>query len=187
MQIAVLEPAGHGGLLHYSVQLAEGLAARGHAVDILAPRHNELVGRVSEARMCAILPMPVRPSAPPRSRAGYIRRRAGVASRLMRSWARMLWQTRPGRYDVVIHGADIGLPPIALATLLMTAIPGRPLLVRIAHNVRAFNRRGGDELFDPSPLSGALLRRLYPRFDLVLVHGERSRTEFQDVWGPARL
>ena len=187
MRIAVLEPAGHGGLLHYSVQLAEGLAARGHAVDIIAPRENELVGRVRHARMRAILPMPVRPSAPPRSRAAYIRRRAGVAVRLLRGWARMLWETRPGRYDAVLHGADIGLPPIALATLLMTVIPRRPRLVRIAHNVRAFNRRGGEDLFDPSSLNGALLRRLYPRFDLVLVHGERSRAEFEDAWGPARL
>jgi hypothetical protein len=36
MRIAVLEPAGHGGLLHYSAQLADALAARGHAVDVIA-------------------------------------------------------------------------------------------------------------------------------------------------------
>lgn len=187
MRIAVLEPAGHGGLLHYSVQLAEGLAARGHAVDIIAPRDNELVGRVRHARMRAILPVPLHPGAPAGSRSAYLRRRAGVAVRLLRAWGRMLWETRPGRYDAVVHGADIGLPPIALATLLMSAIPRRPLLVRIAHNVRAFNRRGGDELFDPSSLNGALLRHLYPRFDLVLVHGERSRADFEEAWGPARL
>jgi glycosyltransferase involved in cell wall biosynthesis len=187
MRIAVLEPAGHGGLLHYSVQLAEGLAARGHAVDIIAPRDNELVGRVRHARMRAILPVPLRPGATAASRSAHLRRRAGVAVRLLRAWGRMLWETRPGRYDAVVHGADIGLPPVALATLLMSVIPRRPLLVRIAHNVRAFNRRGGDELFDPSPLNGALLRRLYPRFDLVLVHGERSRADFEEAWGPARL
>jgi glycosyltransferase involved in cell wall biosynthesis len=187
MRIAILEPAGHGGLLHYSVQLAEGLAARGHAVDIIAPHDNELIGRVRDARMRAILPVPIRPSAPPRSHSAYVRRRAGVAGRLLRAWARMLWETRPGRYDAVLHGTDIGLSPIALAALLMTAIPGRPLLVRIAHNVRAFNRRGGDDLFDQSSVNGTLLRLLYPRFDLVLVHGERSRVEFEDAWGPARL
>ena len=187
MQIAVLEPAGHGGLLHYSVQLAEALAARGHAVDIIAPRGNELADRARHARMRAILPVPLRAMAPATSRAAYNRRRAGVAVRLLRAWTRILWVTRPGRYDAVVHGADIGVPPIALATLLMSVIPGRPLLVRIAHNVRSFNRRGGDELFDPSPVGGALLRRLYPRFDLVLVHGEHSRAEFEATWGPARL
>jgi glycosyltransferase involved in cell wall biosynthesis len=187
MRIAVLEPAGHGGLLHYSVQLAEALAARGHGVDVIASRENELSGHVRNARMRAISPPPVRPSAPPRSRAAYLRRRAGVAVRLVRAWARILWETRPGRYDAVLHGADIGLPLTAFATLLMTTLPGRPQLVRIAHNVRAFNRWGGEDLFDASPLNSALLRRLYPRFDLVLVHGERSRAEFEATWRPARL
>ena len=187
MRIAVLEPAGHGGLLHYSAQLADALAARGHSVDLLAARGNELIGHVRHARMRAILPLPVRSAAPPSGAVAYTRRRAGVAVRLLLAWARMLWETRPGRYDAVIHGADIGLPPIALATLLMTAVPRRPVLVRIAHNVRAFNRRGGDELYDASALNRALLRRVYPRFDLVLVHGERSRAEFESEWGPARI
>jgi glycosyltransferase involved in cell wall biosynthesis len=187
MRIAVLEPAGHGGLLHYSAQLADALAARGHAVDLLAPRGNELIGRLRHARMRAILPLPARSAAPPSGRIAYTRRRAGVAVRLLSAWARMLWETRPGRYDAVIHGADIGLPPIALATLLMTAAPRRPQLVRIAHNVRAFNRRGGDELNDASTLNRALLGRLYPRFDLVLVHGERSRAEFEAEWDAARV
>jgi glycosyltransferase involved in cell wall biosynthesis len=155
-------------------------------VDLLAPRGNELIGHLRRARMRAILPLPVR-SAPPSGRVAYARRRAGVAVRLLSAWARMLWETRPGRYDAVIHGADIGLPPIALATLLMTVVPRRPRLVRIAHNVRAFNRRGGAELYDASPLNRALLGRLYPRFDLVLVHGQRSRAEFEAEWGPARV
>jgi glycosyltransferase involved in cell wall biosynthesis len=110
-----------------------------------------------------------------------------VAARLVRAWARMLWETRPGRYDVVLHGADIGLSLTAFATLLMTALPRRPLLVRIAHNVRAFNRRGGDQLFDASAFNSALLRRLYSRFDLVVVHGDRSRAEFEATWPGTRV
>jgi glycosyltransferase involved in cell wall biosynthesis len=187
MRIAVLEPAPRGGLLHYSVQLAEALAARGHAVDLIVARENELIGRVRHARMRTVFPPPVRSSAAPRSRVAYTRRRAGVAVRLVRAWARMLWETRPGRYDVVLHGADIGLSLTAFATLLMTALPRRPLLVRIAHNVRAFNRRGGDELFNPSSVNSALLRRLYPRFDLVVVHGDRSRAEFEATWPGTRV
>jgi glycosyltransferase involved in cell wall biosynthesis len=187
MRIAVLEPAGYGGLLHYSAQLAEALAERGHAVDLIAPRDNEVIGRVRHARMRAVFPPPAKPKAPPRSRLAYIRRRAGVAMRLVRAWGRLLFETRPGRYDAVLHGADIGLSLTAFATLLMTAVPRRALLVRIAHNVRAFNRRGGDALFDPAPLNAALLRRLYPRFDLVLVHGDASRAEFEATWRPSRL
>jgi glycosyltransferase involved in cell wall biosynthesis len=179
VRIAVLEPTDRGGLLHYSFQLAEALAGRGHDVDLIAARSNELAGRARLARMRAVLPAAVKEMARPQSRAGYATRRAAVAARLARGWVRILWETRPGRYDVVLHGADIGLTPNALATLLMTVVPGRPRLVRIAHNVRAFNRWGGEDMFDTSRLGGVLLRRLYPRFDLVLVHGESSRAELQ--------
>jgi glycosyltransferase involved in cell wall biosynthesis len=187
MRIAVLEPAGHGGLLHYSVQLADALAARGHAVDVITPRCNELSGRVADASMREVLPLLVRSPAPVRTRSAYFRRRAAVAVRLVRSWTRMIWEIRPGRYDVVLHGADVGLPPAALATLAMSAIPRGPILVRIAHNVRAFNRWGGEELYDSSPVNRALLGRVYRCFDLILVHGERSRAEFEADWGPARV
>jgi type III pantothenate kinase len=187
MRVAVVEPAGHGGLLHYSAQLADALAARGHAVDLLAPRGNELAGSLRHARMREVLPLPVRSTVAPAGRAAYLRRRAGVALRLLRAWTRLLWETRPGRYDAVLHGADIGVAPVALATLAMTAVPRRPALVRIAHNVRAFNRRGGDSLFDSSRGTTALLGRVYSRFDLVLVHGERSRAEFEAEWDAARL
>jgi len=187
MRIAVLEPSGHGGLLHYSAQLADALAARGHAVDIIAPRGNELRGLVTHAAMREVLPLLVSSPAPVTTPSARMRRRAGVAIRLVQGWMRIVWDTRPGRYDAVLHGADIGLRPAALATLVMTAIPKRPRLVRIAHNVRAFNRWGGEELFDSSPANSALLRRIYRRFDLVLVHGERSRAEFEATWGPGRL
>jgi glycosyltransferase involved in cell wall biosynthesis len=187
MRIAVLEPTAYGGLLHYNVQLAEALAARGHTVDVIAARGNELADRVEHARMRAILPAPVLPTAPPPSRSAYLRRRAGIAMRLVVGWTRIVGATRPGRYDAVLHGAAIDLLPVALITLVMTVVPKRPLLVRIAHNVRAFNRWRGDELFESSPINRVLLRRIYRRFDLVLVHGERSRAEFEAEWGPAHL
>jgi glycosyltransferase involved in cell wall biosynthesis len=74
-----------------------------------------------------------------------------------------------------------------VATLLMTVVPGRPRIVRIAHNVRAFNRWGGEDMFDSSGLGAALLRHLYPRFDLVLAHGESSRAELQALAKSARV
>src|ERR1044071_8006488 len=103
MRIAVLQPAGHGGLLHYSVQLADALAARGHSVDMIAARGNELNGRVTHARMRAVLPMLVRSTGPTPTGSAYVRRRAGIAVRLVHAWSRMLWETRPGRYDAVLH------------------------------------------------------------------------------------
>ncbi len=187
MRIAVLEPSGQGGLLHYSTQIADALAARGHEVDIIAPRDNELAGRVAHARMRAILPLLVSSPAPVRTRVSYIRRRGGVAIKLFRSWTRMAWETRPGRYDAVISGGNIVLPPAALATLVMTALPKRPLVVHVVHNVRPFNRWSGEALFDSSPVNRLVLERLYRRFDLLLVHGERSRADFEATWGRARL
>jgi D-inositol-3-phosphate glycosyltransferase len=186
LRIAVLEPTAHGGLLHYSAQLADALATRGHAVDLLAPRGNELVRRSGAARMRAVLPAPAGPGAPA-TRAGYLRRRTGVALRLSAAWLRMLWETRPGRYDVILHGADVGLPPALLGTAAMSVAPGRARLVRIAHNVRAFNRWSGEDVYAEPFLQGRPLRWLYRRFDLVLVHGERSRAEFEATWGKARL
>jgi glycosyltransferase involved in cell wall biosynthesis len=184
VRIAIVEAAAHGGLLHYHVQLGEALAARGHAVDLVTPRDNELSGRADHARMRAVLTPPAQPSA---SGGSYLLRRIGVAARLTRAWARILWETRPGRYDAVVIGADIALPPAMLATALMTTLPRRPELVRVAHNVRAFNRWGGGDVYTSSASTDRLLRRLYPRFDLILVHGERSREEFARLWPGTRL
>jgi len=44
MRIAVVESAAHGGLLHYAAQLANALADRGHDVELITARGNELLG-----------------------------------------------------------------------------------------------------------------------------------------------
>jgi glycosyltransferase involved in cell wall biosynthesis len=187
VRIAIVESAAHGGLLHYHVQLGEALAARGHAVDLITPRANELSGRAVHARMRAVLTPPWQPADSEGVPGPYVLRRIVVAVRLTRAWLRILWETRPGRYDAVVSGADIGLPPAMLATLLMTCLPRRPRLVRVAHNVRAFNRWSGEDVYASSAATDRVLRYLYPRFDLVLVHGERSRDEFSRTWPGTRL
>jgi glycosyltransferase involved in cell wall biosynthesis/CelD/BcsL family acetyltransferase involved in cellulose biosynthesis len=187
VRIAVVETAALGGLLHYSVQLGDALAERGHEVDLITPRGNELAGHESRSRMRAVLPPPVRTARDVQSKPLYLARRGLIALRLVAAWARILWETRPGRYDVVLIGADIALPPATVGALLLSVIPGRPRLIRIAHNVRAFNRQGGTALYRSASLAEALLRRLYPRFDLVFVHGERSREEFERTWRSKRI
>jgi glycosyltransferase involved in cell wall biosynthesis len=114
-------------------------------------------------------------------------RRAAVGARLTWAWLRVLWETRPRRYDAVLIGSDIGLAPAAIATLLMSTVPGRPKLVRIAHNVRAFNRWSGADLYASSSTMDTLTSHLYRRFDLVLCHGEKSREQLEARWPGLRI
>ena len=187
MRVAVVELQQQGGLLQYAVQLGDALAKRGHEVDLLTVSGNELADRPLTARMRAVLTRPVRSMQQPRGRVAYFLRRAGIAVRLARAWARIVWETRPGaRYDAVIVTTDLSLTLAAGACIAMTALPGRAALACVCHNVRIFNR-WSQKLFSSSPLVSAAVGKAYSRFDLVFVHGERSRSEFESTWPPARL
>jgi glycosyltransferase involved in cell wall biosynthesis len=187
MRLAIVEPSSQGGLLHYAVQLADGLASRGHAVDLLVPSDNELLGHTEgPARMRAVL-TPQNP--PPGGALGEIRlvRRARVASRLLRSWGRVNWELRRARYDAVIVDSDIDLWPMAAAVLAITVGMRGMRVAGVCHSVRPLNRWSGEKLYVDSPLLNRLLRVLYPRMDVMFVHGERSEQEFEAVWPPTRL
>ncbi len=187
MRLAIVEPSSQGGLLHYAVQMADGLAGRGHTVDLLVPADNELLGHTDgPAHMRAVL-APQNP--PPGGAVGEIRliRRARVASRLLRSWGRVNWELRRTRYDAVIIDSDIDLWPMAAAILLITFGRRGMRVTGVCHSVRPLNRWSGDELYIDSPLLNRLLRALYPRLDVMFVHGERSKLEFEEVWSPTRL
>lgn len=186
-RIAVIETSPYGGLLHYAVQLADAFAERGHEVDLIVPRSNELIGHRGAARMKAVLTPSVRwTKQPKRGRLRILVRRIGVAIRLARSWARILLEARRGRYDLALVNSDISLTLTASGALALTALPGGPKVARINHNVRVFNRWGGDDMFKSPPLLEAVNRRLYPRLDLVLVHGEQARNEFSELWPNVR-
>lgn len=187
MRLLLIEPGPHGGLLHYLAQLGDALAERGHTVELLTARDNELVGRSNRAQMRAELPRTVEGTQSPPAGLAYRRRQARVALQLARCWGRILFEARTGRHDALITGTDIGMVPTAVAALALTAVPGRPPLVRIAHNLRAYNRWGGEELFRASPLLDLVLKRAVPRFDLTLLPGERAREEYQARWPRSRI
>ena len=187
MRIAVVTTSPLGGLLHYATQMADGLATRGHAADVIAPRGNELVGRTVGARMRDVLVAPVGSAEVPRSRALYLARRVWIALRLVAAWLRIIREARFGGYDAVIITADISLEPPAAALLALTALPGGPLITIVGHNVRIFNRWGGDELYHEPRHLLWLFRQIYRRADIVFVHGERSRKEFEETWPQAHL
>jgi glycosyltransferase involved in cell wall biosynthesis len=187
MRLAVVETASHGGLLHYAAQLADALATRGHDVELITARNNELVGRTGPARMRAILAAPTPyPSEPP-SGIRYLARRSAIAARVVRASVRMIWTLRRGRYDAGLLVDDLNLSLAAGAALLLALVPGRPALAAICHEPRPRSRWRGEDVYLSSPLLLALLRRIYGRIDLVLVHGERSRAEFARTWPPVRL
>ncbi|MFL5909375.1 MAG: glycosyltransferase family 4 protein [Gaiellaceae bacterium] len=185
MRLAVVETARLGGLLHYAVQLGEALARRGHDVDVIAPRDNELVDRVEAARMHAVLPPTIKSVEQPRARLAYLGRRAGVGMRLARSWLRILGETRRGGYDAVIVNSDITHVPATVGAALLSRRNGMTV-GDVCHNVRPFNTQGGD-IYAEHDWSLRLLARVYSHFDVVFVHGENSRNEFTQTWPPANL
>lgn len=189
MRIAIVETAAFGGLLHYAVQLGDALARRGHEVDLITPRRNELQKWPTAARMRAVIAAPSRPwDEQPRSGVGRISKRAGVGLRLLRAWLRILYETRADRYGVVIVTSDLHLSLSALGALLLTALPGSAPAADVCHNARVLDRwRRGGGAFAKGPVLRSILETTYPRFDVVFVHGERTREEFDRVWPGAHV
>jgi glycosyltransferase involved in cell wall biosynthesis len=187
MRILIIEPFPYGGLLHYSTQLADALAQRGHDVDLIVPKRNELIDRTGPANRRAILPPDATP-APAHATPTQLKiRRARTAIRLLRTWARIARAARSCECDAIVLGGSFDMALGALAGLLVIRL-GKPApIVHVCHNVRPIQRWGGEQLHVSSRPTIALLSRLYPRFDLVFVHGERSRTEFEQAWPPTRL
>jgi glycosyltransferase involved in cell wall biosynthesis len=56
----------------------------------------------------------------------------------------------------------------------------------VCHNVRPFNTQGGD-IYAAVGWTHRLLASVYSRLDVVFVHGENSREEFEQAWPPANL
>lgn len=188
MRLLVVELSAEAGLLHYAVQLADALAGQGHSVDLLVPRGNELAEHPGAARRRALLdPGLVGRSPAPRPGLSYQLRRCRVATGLTKAWTRVVWESWRGGHDALIVGSDMTISVGALGALVLTALPRPPTTVHICHNVRPYDRWGGQELFLTSGSAVRLLRTIYPRFDLVLVHGERSRAEFEATWPATRL
>src|SRR5215208_2352532 len=172
MRIAVFESAPRGGLLHYAAQLADALAERGHEVDLLTGRRNELEGRLRRARMRAVLPVVAPAPGEPPAGLRYLARRLGIGMRLLALCARTAWElSRRSRYDVAVLVDDPSVALSAAQMLVLTLMPGRPVLVGICHEPRPRNRWAGGSVYARSPPLLTTLKLLYSRLDAVLVHG----------------
>jgi glycosyltransferase involved in cell wall biosynthesis len=185
MRLAVVETSKFGGLLHYAAQLADGLAGRGHDVDLIAPRGNEVCGSASRAHMRAVLTPHVRSSQrlPPRNPVLYQGRRVVIATRLVRSYARIVYELSRRGYDAAILQWDLWWFGGQFAQRALGRVRNRPFTALVVHNVRPFNRWSGDDLY-LSDRTTARMRRAARGIDLVFVHGERSLEEFRRTWPP---
>jgi glycosyltransferase involved in cell wall biosynthesis len=187
MRIAIIEPLPVGGLLHYATQLADALAQRGNDVDLIVAQDNELASLRGPAERRAILPpeTPALPTSPSPMQRKL--RRARNAMRLVATWGQILREIRAGDHDVVLLDGSFDMALTAGAGLLVTHLKGRKPLAHVCHNVRPLNRWSAGELYVSSRPTLGLLRRLYPSFDLVFVHGERNKGEFEATWPPTPL
>jgi len=187
LRIAVIEPLPVGGLLHYATQLADALAERGNEVELIVARENELAGHSGAARRRAILPAETAPLPADPTRLQGKLRRARNAVRLVATWARIAREVHSDGHDVVLINANFDMALTAGAGLLVTGLKGSTPVAHVCHNVRPLNRWSAGELYVSSRPTLALLSRLYPSFDLVFVHGESNRTQFESTWPPTRL
>lgn len=181
MRIAVVETAPFGGLLHYAFQFADGLGRRGNDVELIVPRGNELAAHPSAARMRPVLTPTVTlsDSVPPPGQRRHLRR-MGIAIRLVRCWARVVFQVLTHRYDAVVLTCDTALPPAAAGALALTLLPGRLIVADVMHNAREPNRwAGSEELIVKRPLMGRLIDAEIRRFDVIFVHGDATKREAQ--------
>jgi glycosyltransferase involved in cell wall biosynthesis len=192
MKIAVVEPVGRGGLIHYAFQLCRALAEEGARdgveVVLVTDRSYELGGLETPFRVERPLRLwNAKPeTGAPAGRSRRLLRRAGRAARWYRERLRLLRYLRRLRPDVVQLG-DLrfaGELPLVLALRA-----GRMLLADVCHNLEPFAPAGGPAGgFGAAGLRGALsrfaFRRIYRRFDAVFVHWEDNRRRFLASYGP---
>jgi glycosyltransferase involved in cell wall biosynthesis len=182
MRIAIVEPAGKGGMIHYAWQLATAMAAQGAEPILVTSREYELAALPHTFAVEPILrlwdPKPEVNLSALRQKA----RRSLRAIRWYREWVRLgrvLARLRP---DVIQFG-DIRFAT-DLAPLLFIRHSGA-LLADICHNIHPFAVAGSAAgTFEASRLQRRLYRRIYAQFDTVFVHFDDNRRAFEKTFRP---
>lgn len=182
LRIALAEFGSRGGLLHYSAQMADALARRGHEVTLVVPRGHELEVALEAATVAPVLASfdMARPRA--MGRIARLVQRAARAAAFARAWRdldRYAVRERPQ----ILQLGDLRYALDAVAVQAISRRRSRPLLVDVCHNVVPLQTGAADQLFRRDRVSDRTLRGAYRRLDLVLVHGEESRRQFAAHWG----
>jgi len=184
MRIAVVEPVGKGGLVHYAFQLCRALAGAGAEVTLVTDRGFEL----ADLPRCFALAQPFALWDPKPARDGsgrYARRlrRGARGVRYALHWPRLatcLRRLRPEwtlLSDLRFAGDVAGIGLLRSAGLR---------LADICHNVEPLTLAGdGAGGFRSGGLKGTCLRAAYRRMDRIFVHYESNRERFLARWGVA--
>ena len=177
MRIALVEPAGKGGLIHYAWQLADALAAEGASVTLITDRECELASLDRRFELRNVLrlwdPKPANDGSPTLLRRSRRVLRAGI---YYTAWGKILREVRRIRPDVVQLG-DIRFATDLVPILLLRKLA--PVFGDICHNVEPFS--GGEGSTGTFGFSGAGRRaydRIYRSFDAIFVHYETNVRAF---------
>lgn len=176
MRIAIVEPDGAGGLLHYAYQLAAALQQEGAEVTLVTSHHFELDHLDPPFRVEKL--MRLWPSVEPERR-GWLRRRIRRtvrAVRYTREWARLV------RYLIAVRPDIVQFSTIRfsyLALFLRRLQRKGMTLAQICHEF---------ELREAGPvwirrLHVRLARSVYRCFDAIFFHGAGHRDRFLRLFG----
>ncbi|HEU5162719.1 MAG TPA: glycosyltransferase family 4 protein [Thermoanaerobaculia bacterium] len=182
MRIAIVEPAGKGGMIHYAWQLAGAMAEAGAEPILITARDCELAALPHAFAVEPLLRLwdpKAEGDAGPAIRRKV--RRGARAARYYREWIRLARFLRRLRPDVVQFGDIRFATDLApLAALRRSGLR----LADVCHNVHPFAVSGAAAgTFSANGLQRRLYRRIYRQFDAVFVHFERNRAAFEESFG----
>lgn len=177
MKVVVIEPAGKGGMIHYSWQLCRAMHELGASVTLLTDRHYELEALEHPFTLKRSLRL-WDPKPAQESHSLLVRRLRRVVRAVIhyREWLRIVLILRRLRPDVIQLG------DIRFATDLLPIRALRrqaPLLADICHNINPFSGGAGSTgTFEISRFERSFYSRTYQQFDAIFVHYDVNAEEF---------
>lgn len=186
MRVTIVEFSPAGGLFHFALQLAEGLAGLGHDVQLVTGGDPELLPRHPGVQLVPLLPtwrpgaVAVEPWLLRKSR------RVLRAVRYLEAWRRLARHLAADPPDVV-QWAEWRFPVDGWVVAALARQSKSPVQSDVAHTPRPFSEhRTRGSLHKSGRLTMSALRRAYAAMDVVLVLGEVARRDVLELWPEVR-
>ncbi|NNM48142.1 glycosyltransferase [Knoellia koreensis] len=182
-RVTMVEFPPAGGLFQFAVQLGEGLARRGHQVDVLTGPRPELASREPGCHIQPVLPTwhPHDEKPPP---AWWRKlRRVVRAGQHVLAWVQVVAVLAIRRPDVVMWSAW-RFPVDGWGVQVVRRVLPHARLVMVAHEPRPLVEQGGGDgaAYRDSGLLTRALAGAYAVVDHVYVLGEQTRQVFEETW-----